>query len=194
MSSSANVLELSVSRMRDDKPPLNPPQSRSVLMVILWRQCVSLRNSYFMTTCVAAIDSGPWCGCTRLVQLIEGGVITLIEKIRVLVQSHCGELHFWGRRALYHSARRECSDVLGLFQKPEFAYKAEFWEVEWDTPPTPSLARALRILPGTCPTGTPLRSRSCSRGLSGSDIVGENSLDRSPLRRSEYGSCRAIQA
>src|SRR5437660_11466766 len=103
MSSSANLFELSVSRMRNDKPPLTPPQSRSVLMVILWRQCVSLRNSYFMTTCVAAIDSGPWCGCTRLVQLIEGGVISFIEKTRVLVESHCGVIHLAGRRTVYPS-------------------------------------------------------------------------------------------
>ena len=133
MSSSANVLELSVSRMRNDKPPLNPPQSRSVLMVILWRQCVSLRNSYFMTTCVAAIDSGPWCGCTRLVQLIEGGVITLIEKIRVLVQSHCGELHFWGRRALYHSAEENAVMYRACSRNRNLPIKRNSREVEWDT-------------------------------------------------------------
>jgi hypothetical protein len=59
ISVSGDFAVLLVRAVRNNQPPLNPTLSWPVLMVVLWREYVILRDSYFMPASIATIDAGP---------------------------------------------------------------------------------------------------------------------------------------
>lgn len=80
--------EAHLSLRKDCELPLDPADSRRVLVMVLGRQSVPLSDTDFVPAGPAPIDT---CICrflTGLVEEIIGSMIALCENLRVFVLSH----------------------------------------------------------------------------------------------------------
>jgi hypothetical protein len=71
--------------MGHDKPPSNLALSECVLMMILWRQRVTIRRRHFMTATFAPIDTGVRRNSSGWMNLVKGYVLRLLKQVRVFV-------------------------------------------------------------------------------------------------------------
>jgi len=84
----------SVLLVRHHKAPLYRPAAGAMLVVILCRKDVTVRETYLVATYVATIYAGPRRGGARSLQLIKRPVVALPKELGILVKSHLRQLCF----------------------------------------------------------------------------------------------------
>jgi hypothetical protein len=75
--------------MRHYQLPTNWSSSSDMLMVVLWRQRVTLSRHVFPPANSAAIDARKWSIFARRVERVENIVAVLLQEIGVLILSQC---------------------------------------------------------------------------------------------------------
>lgn len=78
-----------------DQTPTDASLRCGMLMMVLWRQRIPMRRNSILTATLTTIDSRMRGSHSRIVNLIKGGVIAIVDKLLIFKVSHSGPRVVW---------------------------------------------------------------------------------------------------